>query len=104
MSTYYYLVCLDHEETCRGCSRSMGGVGHLGDSDLVLPFFIFAHRDCNIRILSEHDARVHEYHRWGKETLAAMCGLYEIPYHGTETIDGTCTTVNENRKQLIHKL
>ena len=54
MSTFYYLACHEHKEICEACS-SVGEGFPLGHADKRLPHFIYRHRYCDVKIISEHD-------------------------------------------------
>lgn len=55
MSTYYCVICNQHNERTRACSHSVGGIGPLADSLYTLGPFIVVHHGCNLNVVSEHE-------------------------------------------------
>ena len=60
MSTYYYVVCDKHRQRCDAASWSLGGIGALGHS-FMLGRFVVDHRNCTIRVTTEHDHTALQY-------------------------------------------
>ena len=73
MSTYYKLICEDHEERVCAASRTAGGWGCFADSGITLIPFIIAHRDCHVRIISENDEEWYSdsYRDWTSDGVEA---------------------------------
>ena len=56
MSTYYFMVCVDHLKRCDAASQvAGGGVCQLGESVAPLLRFIVEHCGCRMQSVSEHD-------------------------------------------------
>ncbi len=73
MSTYYYMVCDDHEERTDAVSRTAGGWCFLGDGEETLLPFIIAHCGCVVRIIGEteyhDDDRIKAFREWKSENV-----------------------------------
>lgn len=60
MSTYFYVVCDKHKQSCDAASMGMGGIGALGHS-FMLGRFCVDHCDCDIRVTNEHEDSIMSY-------------------------------------------
>lgn len=69
MSTYYFLACDTHREQCPALTRT-SGIGMLAGSEETMRPFLYAHRDCALRLHSEHDPRADQYDEWTPEDAA----------------------------------
>lgn len=70
MSTHYFLVCDKHKELMFAATNR--GSHTAGGADAILGPFVYAHRDCSIRIADEFDPSIDAYVEWDDETLPAM--------------------------------
>jgi hypothetical protein len=82
MSTYYFMLCKDCNETCNAASTSgtPKGPNVLIDSWLVLPKFLMFHLGCNLECISEADERSYSDSgmlEWSEENLEAMLDRQE---------------------------
>jgi len=62
MSTDYDIACHEHKEKVSICSD--GFSGPLMQSDKATAAFCITHRDCNLRMISEHDDSCDDYKEW----------------------------------------